>query len=170
MESRMNPRRHLRPISSAPVARQRLQKLFEHERRSISGELRTFSREELFNGGKAMDALKTDKSAPATGAKSVEGEKRDLARPRAPLVVDTGEASGDVLQAGAKSIGEIEKLMGELSAARDYLQSEGERIRRDTARYGQLTQSALSSVKIISEGMEKWRETNLPGTGQADVA
>jgi hypothetical protein len=69
-------------------------------------------------------------------------------------VVSAGRLSGDVLQAGAKSISEIEKLMGELHAARDYLQSEGERLRRDTARYAHLTQSALSSVKMISESME----------------
>jgi hypothetical protein len=55
--------------------------------------------------------------------------------------------------------------MGELHAARDYLQSEGERLRRDTARYAHLTQSALSSVKMISESMEKWRETDLPAPG-----
>ena len=71
----------------------------------------------------------------------------------------------ELLQAGAKSIAEIERLMAELHAARDYLQSEGERIRRDAARYAQLTQSASSSVKIISENMEKWRKTDLPVPG-----
>jgi hypothetical protein len=39
--------------------------------------------------------------------------------------------------------------------ARDYLR----------ARYAHLTQSALSSVKMISESMEKWRETDLPVPG-----
>ena len=47
----------------------------------------------------------------------------------------------------------------------DYLQSEVERIRRDAARYAHLTQSASSSVKMISEGMEKWRKTDLPVPG-----
>jgi hypothetical protein len=112
-----------------------------------------------------MDAVKPDKSAPTTAVKVVESERRDLARPKAPSTVDGGGLCGDILQAGAKSIAEIEKLMGELHAARDYLQSEGERLRRDTARYAHLTQSALSSVKMISESMEKWRETDLPVPG-----
>jgi hypothetical protein len=125
----------------------------------------TLPEDEVFNGGKAMDAVKSDKSAPATGARVVENERRDLARPKAPSMVDGGGPGGDVLQAGARSIAEIEKLMGELHTARDYLQSEGERLRRDTARYAHLTQSALSSVKMISESMEKWRETDLPVPG-----
>jgi septum site-determining protein MinD len=140
--------------------------VLEQGRRQIRhAKLTTVPDEEVFNGGKTMDAVKPDKSAPATAAKVVESERRDLARPKAPSTVDGGGLSGDVLQAGAKSITEIEKLMGELHAARDYLQSEGERLRRDTARYAHLTQSALSSVKMISESMEKWRETDLPAPG-----
>ena len=96
---------------------------------------------------------------------AVESEKRDLAHSKAPSMADSVGLCSDVLQAGAKSIAEIERLMRELHAARDYLQSEGERIRRDAARYAQLTQSASSSVKIISENMEKWREKDLPVPG-----
>jgi hypothetical protein len=157
----MSPRRSLRPIKSAAVARQRLQVVLEHERRSISQTLW----EDSLNGGKAMDAVKPDKSAPATVTKAVESEKRDLPRSKGPYLLDAGELCSDVLQAGAKSIAEIEKLMAELHAARDYLQSEGERIRRDAARYAHLTQSASSSVKMISESMEKWREADEPVPG-----
>ena len=112
-----------------------------------------------------MELVKPDKSAPVTVTKAVESEKRDLARQKGPDMADAVGLCSDVLQAGAKSIAEIEKLMAELHAARDYLQSEGERIRREAARYAQLTQSASSSVKMISESMERWRETGLPVPG-----
>jgi hypothetical protein len=39
--------------------------------------------------------------------------------------------------------------MGQLQEAKNFLQSEGERIQRETARYMSLTQMASSSVKII---------------------
>jgi hypothetical protein len=143
------------------VARRRLHILLEHDRRSISHtDVFPQLREDIFNGGQAMELVKPDKSAPATVTKAVESEKRDLARPKEPCVVDAVGLCSDVLQAGAKSIAEIERLMGELHAARDYLQSEGERIRRDAARYAHLTQSASSSVKIISESMQQWREAD----------
>jgi hypothetical protein len=159
----MTPLRGLRPTKSAPVARRRLQILLEHDRRSISQtNLIPFTAGDIFNGGKAMDVVKPDKTAPATAMKAVESEKRDLARPKGPYMADAVGLCSDVLQAGAKSIAEIERLMGELHAARDYLRSEGERIRHDAARYAHLTQSASSSVKMISESMEKWRETDLP--------
>jgi hypothetical protein len=157
MESRMTLLRGLRPINSAPVARRRLQILMEHDRRSISQtDLVPLPREDIFNGGKAMDVVTPDKSALTMVTKAVESEKRDLARPP-----NGGGLYSDILHAGDKSIAEIEKLMEELHAARDYLQSEGKRIRREAARYAHLTQSASSSVKMISQSMEKWRETDL---------
>ena len=162
----MNPLRSMRPVNSAPVARRRLQILIEHDRRSISQtDLITLPREDIFNGGKTMDGVKPDKSIPATVTKALEGEKRDLARPNVAHMMEAVGLCSDVLQAGAKSIAEIERLMGELHAAREYLKSEGERIRREAARYAHLTQSASSSVKMISEGMEKWRKTDLPVPG-----
>jgi hypothetical protein len=66
------------------------------------------------------------------------------------------EPSEDALIAGA-SITDIDKLMGELQTARDYLQSEGERVRRMTARYAHLAETASASVKIIAESLGKWR-------------
>jgi len=162
----MNPLRSMRPVNSAPVARRRLQILMEHDRRSISqADLIPLPQEDIFNGGKAMDVVTPDKLALAMVTKAVESEKRDLACPKGPNIVNGVGLCSDVLQAGEKSIAEIERLMGELHAARDYLQSEGERILREAARYAHLTQSASSSVKMISESMEKWRETELPMPG-----
>ena len=71
------------------------------------------------------------------------------------------EPSDDIVAFGASSIGEIEKLLEELRAARDYLRSEGERVRRVNARYAHLTRTASASVKIISESMGKWRTTEI---------
>jgi hypothetical protein len=165
MESRMKPLRSLRPINSAPVARRRLQLLLEHDRRTISQtDLIPLPREDIFNGGKAMDVVTPDMLAPTKVMKAVESEKRDV-HPRGPYMADGVGLCSDVLQAGAKSIAEIESLMAELHAAREYLTSEGDRIRRDAARYAHLTQSASASVKMISESMEKWRETDLPVPG-----
>lgn len=107
-----------------------------------------------------MDAMKSQPPAPAKTIKSVEAETREPARPAAPHPPEAvTDLCGDVLLAGAASVSEIEKLMAELQAARDYLQTEGERLRREAARYSHLTRTAMASVKIISENMDKWRET-----------
>jgi hypothetical protein len=63
-----------------------------------------------------------------------------------------------VQQVGATSIAEIEKMIGELQEAKDFLQSEGERVQRETEQYTTLTQMASASVKIISDTVAKWRE------------
>jgi hypothetical protein len=79
-----------------------------------------------------------------------------------------------VHKVGATSIAEIEKLIGELQEARDFLQSEGERVRRETERYTNLTQTASASVKIISDTVAGWREAghplrNQPRSGEMEV-
>jgi hypothetical protein len=159
----MIARRPLRPAGSASVARRRLRVLFENERHSISKlELKQSSKEDIFNGDGAMETAKHDKAVPATAIRSVETEKREIVRPKAVSPADADGLFGDSLQSGARSIAEIGKLMDELNAARDYLQAEGERLRREAVKYAQLAQSALSSVRTISESIGKWRETELP--------
>jgi hypothetical protein len=102
-----------------------------------------------------MDVIKSPSSAKLT--KAAEGETRDPVHPPGPQATDATELCGDIIRAGTTSVTEIEKLMGELQAARDYLQIEGERLQREAARYAHLTQSALASVKMVSESMDKWR-------------
>ena len=97
--------------------------------------------------------------APDTATEMLEGGIRALVRRNrlavaAELVMEPSE---DALIAGATSIADIDKLMGELQTARDYLQSEGERLRHMTARYAHLAQTASASVKIIAESVGKWR-------------
>ena len=105
-----------------------------------------------------MDATKPQTAAPSKIIKAFENETHELVRPVAANTTEAPEHLSPVIRAGADSVAEIEKLMAELQAARDYLHAEGERLRREEARYAHLTQTALSSVKIISEGMDKWRE------------
>jgi hypothetical protein len=66
------------------------------------------------------------------------------------------EPCDDILAAGATSIADIDKLIGELQAARDYLQAEGERVRRLIDRYAQLAQTASASTKIIADSIGEW--------------
>jgi hypothetical protein len=94
-----------------------------------------------------------------TATNTLEGGIRALVR-RNRLAVAAeliAEPCEDALIAGATSIADIDKLMGELQTARDYLQSEGERVRRMTVRYAHLAQTASASVKIIAESVGKWR-------------
>jgi hypothetical protein len=118
--------------------------------------------------GKAMDVIKSPSSTLAKLTKAAEGETRERetrepVHPPGTHATDATELGGDIVRAGAASVTEIEKLMRELQAARDYLQIEGERLQREAARYAHLTQSALASVKMVSESMDKWRET-VPST------
>ena len=95
----------------------------------------------------------------------IESETRDLVpagAPSPPKSETDVEIAPLVQQVGATSIAEIEKMIGELQEAKDFLQSEGERVQRGTEQYTTLTQMASASVKIISDTVAKWREAGHP--------
>src|SRR5919198_3023070 len=95
----------------------------------------------------------------------IESETRDLVY-SGPPPRPTSETDLDIAplvpQVGATSIAEIEKMISELQAAKDLLQSEGERVQRETEHYTALTQMASASVKIISDTVAGWREAGHP--------
>jgi hypothetical protein len=68
---------------------------------------------------------------------------------------DGEDSDAGVLAASA--VAEIDKLMGDLVSAREYLSAEAERVRRETARLRSLSKTAVASVQIISENLSKWR-------------
>ncbi|MGA2312687.1 MAG: hypothetical protein ABSF87_10030 [Xanthobacteraceae bacterium] len=106
-----------------------------------------------------MNAAESKLSISDTATKSIEGDIRAIVRGNRPA--STAGLCDDILAAGETSIADIEKLIGELQTARDYLEAEGERVRRLTTRYAHLTQTASASVKIIAESLGKWRKPEL---------
>jgi hypothetical protein len=118
-----------------------------------------------------MGVADLESSISDTASHTIEGGIRALVR-RNRLAVAAqlvGDPCDDALIAGATSIADIDKLMAELQTARDYLQSEGERVRRMTSRYAHLAQTASASVKIIAESVGKWRGAEM-ATGQGHAA
>jgi hypothetical protein len=94
---------------------------------------------------------------------TVEGEVCDVAGAKLSTQMQTDTEIAPLIEkVGATSIAEIAKLMGELQAVKNFLQSEGERIQRETARYMDLTEMASTSVKIISDTVSGWREAGHP--------
>jgi len=94
-----------------------------------------------------------------------ESENRDLVHVEASSTPKT-EIDADVAplirKAGATSIAEIEKLIGQLQETKNFLESEADRIERETARFMNLTQMASASVKIIFDTVSGWRQAGHP--------
>ncbi len=66
----------------------------------------------------------------------------------------TVDSIGSVIErvAGA-SVTEIERVMAELSTVRDMLRNEGERVQREITGYASLSQTAMTSMKIIGDSL-----------------
>jgi hypothetical protein len=119
---------------------------------------------------KKMDVAESPVSTTDTVPMSIEGNVRTLVpsngSPRATNASEDIVASNDAISAGAVSILDIERLMTELRAARDYLQAEGERVRQINANYAHLAQTASASARIIVESIGAWGIPELTNIGE----
>jgi hypothetical protein len=112
---------------------------------------------------KSRELAEHDKSAEA----QVEGEirefvRRDVAGLRRQPESDSEMVAsniGSLLQRVAgTSVGEIDKLIGELQTLRDMLAKEGARVQREIVEYATLSQAAMQSTKIIAESLTHWKK------------
>jgi hypothetical protein len=95
----------------------------------------------------------------------IENETRDLIHvgpPLTPRPEPDVEIAALIQKVGASSISEVEKIIEKLQEAKDFLESERERVQHETERYTTLTQMASASVKIISDTVAGWREAGHP--------
>ena len=88
----------------------------------------------------------------------VRGEVCDLtyAKLSTQVETDTEMIPSLIEKVGATSIAEIDRLIAELQEAKSYLQSEGERIERETVRYTNLAEMTLFTTKIIFDAVSQW--------------
>jgi hypothetical protein len=87
--------------------------------------------------------------------------RRDVSQLRRPLPETSETAVNNINslldRVSSSSVSEIDRLMGDLRTVRDFLASEGERVQREIQSYAQLSQVAMTSVKIIAESMSQWK-------------
>jgi hypothetical protein len=107
----------------------------------------------------------------ANGEAAVEGEIREFVR-RDPSALRRAPENDSELVAGninvllqrvaGTSVQDIDRLIGELQALRDVLQSEGARVQREITQFAQLSQSAMQSTRVISESLQNWKSEGGP--------
>jgi hypothetical protein len=129
--------------------------------------------------GASMSVTKPERTAendPAVAAataavEQVEGEirafvRRDVSSFRRPRN-ETGDAGVDnissvIERVSGASVAEIDRVIAELARVREMLRSEAERVQREIAGYANLSQAAMTSMKIIAESVTKWKSQTPP--------
>jgi hypothetical protein len=85
-------------------------------------------------------------------------QANDVDTPQSNVAEIPADRLTDVLIGGATAITDIDNVINELQATRDYLEAEAERVWRANARYAHLAKTASASAKSITESMGKWRK------------
>jgi hypothetical protein len=123
-----------------------------------------------------MDAMQIELSnfQPLAANEAIEQEVPDLGGAEqlsAPMIEESDQGLASLIRSvGLTSITDIESLVSELQEAKNYLQSEGERIRAETARYVALTGAASASVKIIFDALRAWRTADHSAHNQSQAS
>jgi hypothetical protein len=93
-------------------------------------------------------------------------------QPLAPVIETSDHDVASLTRSvGMTSITDIDNLVSELQDARNYLQSEGERVRAEIGRYIALTGAASASIKITFDALRAWQtaEHSAPNQSQASA-
>src|SRR5262245_27070864 len=127
-----------------------------------------------------MSALRPERFGPEqagdgerNASQEFEGEirefiRRDISQRRQRPVAPTPEpANVDnvanlIERVSNISVNEIDRVIGELEQIRDTLRNEGERVRRELTNYAGLSQSTVSSMKIIADTVAQLKPAVLP--------
>jgi hypothetical protein len=151
------------------------------ERSAALSSASTLTAERSNLSGDRATALTADRSSPvsersleeamaAASASAGEGDIRDFVRrdretvaARRARLQSGPEMDADITaliqRVAGTSVAEIDRLIAELQSVRDYLQAESDRVQRETTRFTHLSQTALASVKIITESMGQWKSS-----------
>ena len=97
----------------------------------------------------------------------IESEVRDFVRRDFTVArrrhVDTSVDSGVenihslIHRVAGVSIGEIERVIGELQAMRDRLREAGDRAQREITAYADVSHAAMASVQAIADNLSRWK-------------
>ena len=98
----------------------------------------------------------------------VRGDVANLRRPASlPSTTDTApepstEASVNNINSLIESVAgpsltEIGNLISELGSMREMLHAEGQRVQREISGYGQLSQAAMESTRMIADNVSEWK-------------
>ena len=111
---------------------------------------------------------------PLAANEAIEEEVPDLGGAEellAPMIETSDHGLASLIRSvGMTSITDIDNLVSELQDARNYLQSEGERIRAEIGRYIALTGAASASVKIIFDALRAWRTADHSAHNQSQAS
>jgi ABC-type transporter Mla subunit MlaD len=126
-----------------------------------------------------MTAIKRLGEVDRQASNEFEGEIREFIRrdvsarrpgtePVATSQVESDNLNSLLERVSGATVSEIDRLIDELQTIRSLLQSEGDRIRREITGYAGLSQSAVSTMKVINETLSQLRPTALPGAPRKD--
>ena len=112
------------------------------------------------------DTTTEPEDAGVAAVNEVEAEIRDFVRRDGRHLRRNQDTAGEIFatnvnslvqRVAGTSLREIDNLIQELQTLRDTLEAEGERVQRELTNYAQLSQNAMSSIRVNADAMLQLR-------------
>ena len=131
----------------------------------VEGEIRAFVRKDVVRKDLAPWRRSPQQQLPPGAAEmprdfSIDNVKIDNAKPRDLPIDNVNSLIGRI---SGQSAEQIDKLITDLETLRGLLRGEAERLQRELLGYADMSQTAMTSIRVIGESVAQWKSTiNLP--------
>lgn len=110
--------------------------------------------------GEIREFIRRDVTTRRSGAATAE--------PEVVAQTESDNLSSLIERVSGATIVEIDRLIAELQKIRSLLQSEGDRVRREITGYAGLSQSAVSTMKVITDTLGQLRPSTTAPSRKSD--